>query len=74
MHKAPVRVVRLLLLVHRPLPGVLDAQAGGNDDHFAQRLLRARFQDHAPHRRVDGQPGEFTANGREHAHRVRHIV
>ena len=74
MHEAPVRVVGLLLLVHRPFPRVLDAQAGGNDDHFAQRLLRARLQDHAPHGRIDRQPGELTTNGREHAHRVRHIV
>ena len=65
MHEAPVGRIGLLLFVHRPLTRVLDAQAGGDDHDFAQCLLGARLQNHAPHGRIDGQPREFAADGRE---------
>ena len=74
MHKAPVRRVGLLLLVHRPLARILDAQARRDDDDFAHRLLRARLQNHPPHRGIHREPREFAPDRREHPHRVRDVV
>lgn len=45
----------------RAFAHVLDAHGRGNDQHLAQGLALARFQHHAPHPRVQRQPGEGTA-------------
>ena len=70
MRKTSVRGIGSLLFIHRPVARVLDAQAGGDDEDFAQRFFRARLQDHAPDGWVDWQPREFAPDGRQRSHEI----
>ena len=61
MREAPVRGIGLRLLVEGTLPRVLHAQAGGDHEDLAQRLLRPGLQHHAPNRRIDREAGQLPA-------------
>ena len=63
----PLRVglVRLLRGIRRTFPGIHDAQAGHNHQHLRQGLFMLRFQQHAAQPRVNGQPRQLPAHGRE---------
>ena len=49
----------------RPVAHVLARQGGCNDQHFGQRLPVASLDDHAADARVERQPGQFAADGRQ---------
>ena len=60
-----VPLVGGLRLLLRPVAHVLPAQRGGDDEHLAQRLAVAGFEDHAAHARVQRQLAQLAAHGRQ---------
>ncbi len=58
--EASVHLVRLGLVVGRPLADVLDRQGGGQDHDLPHAGLVAGLQDHAAEAGIDGQPGQAT--------------
>jgi hypothetical protein len=48
-----------LLLIHRPLPRILDAERRGDDQHLGQAVLIHRSQQHARDTRVHGETGKL---------------
>ena len=63
--KLHVRLVGLLLRLHRAVAHVLHAQGAGDHQHFVQRTPAARLQNHAAYTRVQRQSGQFLAHRRE---------
>ncbi|CAJ3337226.1 Uncharacterised protein [Burkholderia pseudomallei] len=63
--EAPVRLVGLLLRVDRALARVLHGQRARDHEHFAQRLLVARGEDHPADARIERQPRKLAAERRE---------
>ena len=70
MRETPVRRVGLLLLVHRPVARILDAESRRDHQHFAQRPLGAPLENHAPHRGVHRQPRQLTPDLRERSRQL----
>ena len=60
--KDAVLLVRCLGLLHGPVAHVLPTQRRRNDEHFAERLARTRFQDHAADARVQRQARKLSAH------------
>ena len=58
-------LVRFLSGIHRAFTGIHDAQAGYNHQHFRQGLFMLCLQQHAGQPRVNGQPRQLFAYGRE---------
>ena len=56
-----MRLVSLLLHVHRAVAHILHAQGAGDHQHLVQRLAVARLQDHAAHARVERQARQLLA-------------
>ena len=68
--KLNVRLIRLLLGLHRAVAHILHAQSRSNHQHFVERTAAARFQNHAAHARVQRQFGEFLAHRRQLVGRI----
>ena len=60
-----VRLVGRACALDRPVAHVLHRQRAGDDQHFAQRLLLARREDHAADARIERQARELAAERRE---------
>jgi len=54
-----VLLVRLLLLVHRPLARVLDGEGRDDDEHLAQSTVDLGLEHHPRQARVEGQLGDL---------------
>src|SRR5581483_11640677 len=50
-----------VLVIERPFAGVLNAQAGGNDEQFFGRVLVVGLQEHAAERGINGEARQVTA-------------
>ena len=58
-------LVRFLSGIRRAFAGIHDAQAGYNHQHFRQRPFMLCLQQHACQPRVNRQPRQLSAYGRE---------
>ena len=65
--EARVRGPGGVLLVERPLAGILNAQAGGDDEQLARGVLALRLEQHPAERRINRQPGQVATEFREFA-------
>ena len=63
--EAAVGGVGLFAGVHGAVAGVLDGEAGGDDEDLVQGLFLAGLEDHASHGGINGQAGELAAEGGE---------
>ena len=68
--KAAVGQVSFFARFHWALAGILNAQARSDHQDLAHRLLGAGLQNHAAHRRVNRQAGQFSAERGELARRL----
>ena len=60
-----VRQIRLLLRFDRPVARILNGQRACDDQHFTQRLMVARGENHPADARIERQTREFAAERRE---------
>ncbi len=60
--EAGVELIGGRRVVGRTLPGILDGQARGDDQHLAQATVAIGLEHHAGEARIDGQPGQTPAD------------
>lgn len=63
--EAAVGGVGLRLFVEGAFARILNGETGGNDENLAEGAFVARLENHAADGRIDGEAGEFAAEGRE---------
>ncbi len=61
IHKLPVGLVGQGLFLQGPLPNLLDAQGGGDDDDLPETTFLLRFDEHSGKPGIDRQPGHGAA-------------